>query len=381
MQRSGIRVMLEAAWDLEAEGHEVLHLGVGQPDFPAPAVAILAAKQALDDGMTNYIPNAGLPGLRQAIATMYSQTAPNRKHSVANILVTHGSMFSFSSAFMTVLNPGDEVLLPDPGFPNYNMAVELLHAKPVPYPLLPQNDWLPRVEDMEAKLTDKTKLLLLNSPSNPTGAVLQLPVLKRLLDFAKFHGLFVLSDEIYSDIVFHNNIPRAPSVLQVEGHDEESTMVVSGVAKNYSMTGFRVGWLHAHESLVTVATKLQEPFISCGVPFSQVAAQAVIEGPVQEYVAEMASAYKRRRDLAVSILKEHGLFEYSPEGAFYILVDCGQDSMVFCKKLLADRHVAVAPGSAFGLQSTNYVRISLASSDSVISRGVTALCEAIKQPS
>ena len=161
-------------------------------------------------------------------------------------------------------------------------------------------------------------------------------------------------------------------------HDPELTMIVSDVAKAYAMTGFRVGWLVAAPELIELGSKLQEPYLSCGVPFAQAAAEAVLRGP-QEGVAAMAAAYERRRDLAVEILRDFGIFEYAPQGAFYLLVHCGGDSLAFCDRLLEARRVAVAPGSAFGDGAREYVRVSLASDDDAIREGLTALCEFRKE--
>jgi aspartate/methionine/tyrosine aminotransferase len=233
--RSGIREVMDLAWALEAEGKKVLHLEVGQPDFAAPQHVIEATKGFLDEGHTKYIPNAGVPSLREAIASIYSNRAPNRAHSSENIMVTHGSMFAFSSAFMAALEPGDEVLLPDPGFPNYDMAALAINAVPVKYDLKASNDFFPDVSSLESLITPRTKMLMVNSPSNPTGQVYDQALMQELADFAERHGIFLMSDEIYSDMVF-DGMDYAPTMLQCD-FDPEMLLVVSGVAKNYAMTG------------------------------------------------------------------------------------------------------------------------------------------------
>eukprot|EP00935_MAST-01C_sp_MAST-1C-sp1_P002079 g2079.t1 len=376
--RSGIREVMDLAWALEAQGKEIIHLEVGQPDFAAPVHAIDAAKEALDSGHTKYIPNAGIQPLREAIAAIYRQRAPNRSHEADNILVTHGSMFAFSSAFIAALEPGDEVLLPDPGFPNYDMAALAINAVPVKYSLEVADNFLPDPSSLEALITPRTKMLMVNSPSNPTGQVYDLGLLQELADFAQRHGLFLLSDEIYSDMVF-DGMEFAPSMLECDT-DPEMLMVASGVAKNYAMTGFRVGWLHAAPDVIGVVSKLQEPFISCGVPFCQMAALEAIasaQSGRDSCQAEMKQAYETRRDLALGILGEHSLSSYSPAGAFYLLVDCGEASAPFARRLLEERLVAVAPGDTFGERSANHVRVAFANDDAAIEEGVRRLCEAI----
>ena len=377
LKRSGIRRVMEMVWKLEAQGKRVVSLCVGQPDFPAPALAIEAAQASLANGDTKYISNAGLPSLRDAVAAHYTERASSRSFAAENVLISHGSMFSFSSAFMALLEPGDEVLLPDPGFPNYAQVATLLGAKPVFYPLRLEDGWQPRVADIDALRTERTKLAVVCTPGNPTGAVLSASQLQGFADWSSERRIPVLSDEIYDRIAFDSGGAAAPTMLATK-HEPELTMIVSGVAKAYAMTGFRVGWLVAAPELIELGSKLQEPYLSCGVPFAQAAAEAVLRGP-QEGVAAMAAAYERRRDLAVEILRDFGIFEYAPQGAFYLLVHCGGDSLAFCDRLLEARRVAVAPGSAFGDGAREYVRVSLASDDDAIREGLTALCEFRKE--
>jgi aspartate aminotransferase/aminotransferase len=397
--RSGIRAVMDLAWKLEAEGVRVMHLEVGQPDFAAPAHAIEAAKTALDQGHTKYIPNAGITSFRQSVANMYNRRESTVNTSYENVMVTTGSMFAFSTALMAVLDPGDEVLIPDPGFPNYGacrnvdpphaccsvthrfteMSIRLMHAVPVRYSLSLEKNFIPDVSELEHLITDRTKLLMVNSPGNPTGAVFPLEKMQELADFARKHGLFLLSDEIYSDMVFGDDQEEwSPSILQTQ-HDEAQTITVSGVAKNYAMTGFRVGWLRASEEVVAVASKLQEPFVSCGVHFNQLAAQAVMDGD-QECVQYMREQYRGRRDAALRVFEENGLDGNvnQPGGAFYMMVDCEADSETFCRNLLRDKHVAVAPGSAFGDVGSSCVRVAFAQEKAVIEEGVQLLCDYIK---
>jgi len=264
------------------------------------------------------------------------------------------------------------VLLPDPGFPNYTQVARLLHASPRTYPLSARNGWLPDPADIAARITPRTKLILVCTPGNPTGAVCSLPLLQSLADLSRTRGVHLLSDEIYDRVLFDGS-HSAPSILQTE-HDLDLTIATSGVAKSFSMTGFRVGWLHASPALVGVATRMAEVYLSCGVPFAQAAAEAALRGP-QDAVAQMATAYRSRRDLALGILKRHGMYEYSPQGAFYLLVAVPGGGDAFADRLLSECGVAVAPGSTFGQASVGHVRVSLASSEQALEEGLTALCE------
>ena len=274
---SGIRVVMEAAARMEAHGARVTHLEVGQPDFAAPATAIAAAKRALDAGNTRYIANAGMRSLREAVAAHYAVRYPSVRHDAEQIVCTQGSMFAYASALLSTIEPDDEVLLPDPGYPNYAQTVAMLRGKPVYYPLHLADGWQPRLAELQALVTPKTKLLLLNSPSNPTGAVFPLPMLEQLWGFCKQHDLFCLADEVYADLVYDESSASAPSMLQCPGAAEDDRlMVVSGVSKSHAMTGFRTGWLRGSRELVAVVTKLQEPFISCCVPFAQVCTRVAI---------------------------------------------------------------------------------------------------------
>lgn len=364
--------MLEKAWAMRAAGRQVISLCVGEPDFHPPPHVVAAAQQALAHGQTKYITSAGLLSLRQAVAEQYNQRAPERDYGPQHVLVTHGSMFSFSSAFMSLLEPGDEVLLPDPGFPNYAQVARLLHAEPQFYPLSARDGWLPDPGDITARITPRTKLLVVCTPANPTGAVCSMSQLQALADVSRATGVHLLSDEIYDRVVF-DGLSHAPSILQTD-HDPDLTLAVSGVAKTHSMTGFRVGWLHAAPHVIEVASKMSEVFLSCGVPFAQAAAEAALRGP-QDDVARMAAMYALRRDLALDIVQQHDMYEYSPQGAFYLLVPVpSTNADTFAERLLDEDGVAVAPGSTFGRMSAAHVRISLASSMQDLEKGLQRLC-------
>ena len=371
MPRSGIRLIMDRSAGMQG----CLHLEVGQPDFPTPAHILDALERYARQGYTSYGPNAGVDALRDAAARYFE-----RKTGVAtarqNIICTIGAVGSCATAWIALCEAGDEVLLPDPAWPNYGMGAAALHAKVVHYSLHPENQFLPDFDELASLVTDRTKILLVCSPSNPIGAVYDEATMAQLMAFCREHDLYLLSDEIYSEICFD-----APHASALPHDTDERALIVSGVSKTYAMTGFRVGFTRASAAYVELATKLQEPMVSCGAPFAQMAAAAALDGP-QECVAEMAAAYKGRRDLAVEILRQHDLYRYTPGGAFYLLVDVaasGLDGQDFALKLLDEKKVAVAPGTTFGQLARNHVRISLAATEADIREGLERICALIRE--
>ena len=371
--RSGIREVMDLAWAAEKTG-EVIHLEVGQPDFDTPAHIIEATCRFANAGHTKYVPNAGVDPLRAA-AARYFERSTGVATGPEHILVTPGAVMSVASSFLALLEPGDEVLLPDPGWPNYHMAVSIVHGQPVFYNLRAENHFLPDLDEIESLISEKTKLMLLCTPSNPTGQVYDQTLMRELMGLAQRHDLWVLSDEIYGEIVFadqhHSALP----------HDEDGrTLIVSGMSKSFAMTGYRVGFTRANPDYIELAAKLQEPFVSCGTGFSQLASAEALDGP-QETVAQMREAYRRRRDIAIEVLRAHDLYRYTPGGAIYLMIDIAasdMDSHDFAVRLLEEKRVAVAPGKTFGKMCADHVRISIAAEDDHIRRGVTAICELVK---
>lgn len=371
--RSGIREVMDLAIAAEKEG-PVIHLEVGQPDFATPSHIVEATCRAVREGHTRYIPTAGIPPLREAIARSCERRT-GVATSASQILVTTGAMMSLATSFFVLLEPGDEVLVPDPGWPNYTTSVTLARGVPVPYSLRAPR-FLPDLGELESLVTPRTKILLVCSPSNPTGQVHDDALTEALVAFARRHDLWVVSDEIYSEIVFEN---QAPSVLKFD--TDGRSLVISGMSKTYAMTGYRVGFTRGPVDYINVGAKLQEPFVSCGTPFSQLASVAALDGP-QDCVAEMREAYRRRRDIALDVLRERGLYRYTPGGAFYVLVDisaAAMDSRDFAVRLLKEKRVAVAPGSTFGRLSAAAVRVSIASRDEDVKEGVKRICDFIEE--
>lgn len=372
--RSGIREIMDMAWAVEKQ-RPVIHLEVGQPDFATPEHIVEATCRYVQAGHTKYVPNAGVDPLRQA-AARYFQERSGVETTTENILVTPGAVMSIASAFFSLLEPGDEVLLPDPGWPNYNMAASLIHAQPVFYELRAENQFLPDLDQIDSLVSPRTKLLLLCTPSNPTGQVYDADTMAALMELARHRDLWVLSDEIYADITFGDGHISALS------HDTDGrALIVSGMSKSYAMTGYRVGFTRGPRDYIELAAKLQEPFVSCGTGFSQLASAEALDGP-QDCVTEMRDAYARRLQIALDILRDYDLYRYSPGGAIYLLIDIspsGLNSHEFATRLLRERGVAVAPGSTFGAMCADHVRISIAASEEHIHSGVTSICQMVRE--
>jgi aspartate aminotransferase len=371
MPVSRIREIMDLAW----EDPEAIHLEVGEPDFPTPSHIIEAAHEAARAGHTRYAPNAGLPELREALA---EKIAGRNGYGASQdqIVVTQGGIQALYLVLRALLEPGDEVLLPDPAWPNFRMIAHLLGARVLPYPLVAEGDFLPRPEDLERLVTPRTRAILVNSPSNPLGTVLPRELAQTLLEFARKHGLWFIADEVYDELVFDDTFVSVGSVA-----DPENRLVsVYSFSKVYAMTGWRVGYLVAPPDLATILTGMQEPIVSCVNTPTQMAALAALNGP-QQVVGEMRNAYKERRDELLEVLDLGDLPSSRPSGAFYVWTDisaAGMPSMDLARSLIETEHVAVAPGSAFGELGEGYVRLSLASSKEDLLEGASRLVEFVQ---
>jgi aspartate aminotransferase len=366
MPVSRIREVMELAWD----DAEAIHLEVGEPDFPTPEHVVEAAHQAARAGRTRYAPNAGLPDLREALADKVARR--NGYEAYPNqVVVTQGGIQALYLVLRALLEPGDEVLLPDPAWPNFRMIAHLLGARVLSYPLVAGGDFLPRLEDLERLVTPRTRAILVNSPSNPLGTVLPRDLLETLLAFARRRGLWFISDEVYDEVVFDDVFVSTGSVAD----PGDRLVSVYSFSKVYAMTGWRVGYLVAPPDMAKLLTGMQEPIISCVNTPAQMAALAAVTGP-QDIVRKMRDAYRARRDELLDILDRGGLPSSQPSGAFYVWADvseASQPSMDFARSLIEREHVAVAPGSAFGELGEGYVRLSLASSRENLLDGASRL--------
>ena len=367
--RSGIRRVFDEA----AKYPDCIRLEVGEPSFGTPAHIKEAAVNALAENFTKYTANAGIPELRSAIVDKL-RIRNGISVDSNDVVVTSGGVAACFTALAAMVNPGDEVLLADPSWPNYVQMTVLLGVKAVHYRLRLENDLIPTVEDIERCITPKTKVLIMNSPGNPTGAITPLPRLREILELAHRHNLWVISDEVYDEIWF-DTPPHSLQPLDTQ----ERVVSVFSFSKTYAMTGWRVGYLTGASEIVSHVLRAQEPTTSCVNSPAQRGAVAALLGD-QQCVADMRSAYASRARLVTKILDDHGVPYARPTGAFYTMVDISGDRMSdldFVSRMITERRVAVVPGSAFGPESGNVVRVSLASSESDLQNGVTRLASAV----
>ena len=349
-----------------------IQLQVGQPNFPTPQHIKDAGKRAIDEDKTFYTHTQGLLSLREKLAAKLERVN-GIKVTPDRIATAPGGVGAIAAVFAAVLEPGDEVLLPDPGWPNTRIMLSWTGTRGVFYPCPPENAFQPDLDALERLITPRTKLLLINSPNNPTGAVYPVATVERLIDVAQRHNLWLLSDECYDQILLDGTWTSPASLAP----DDPHIASVFTFSKTYAMTGWRMGYVAGSAALLDSVTKVLESNSSCVSTITQVAGEAALEGP-QDCVTEMNAAYRRRRDSVVRILRDAELFISEPKGAFYIMADVsptGLSSRDFAFRLLRERGVAVAPGTAFGEVAGGAVRISLASSDEDLREGVGRLAE------
>lgn len=369
LRPSGIRAVMALAAARENLGLPVIHMEVGQPDFNTPPHIIDDAFKAAKNQYIGYTPNAGTNTLRDSVAARASR---RNKVDVSkeNVCITSGGVMAIYLVMMALLEKGDEVLVPDPGWPNYISSIAMGGGIAKPYVLNPKKGYWPEIEDLQSKITSKTKAMIINFPGNPTGAVISNEKMSELITFAEQNNLYLISDEIYEDFIFEG---KHVSALSKSAFDK--VVLISGVSKTYSMTGWRIGWIIAAEKVISAAAQFIEPITSCPSSISQYAAEAAINGP-QESVNQMLKAYCRRTDIAMTILGKAGLVVSKPLGAFYMMLDIsktGQKSNDFVRSLLDDVGVAVAPGQTFGDSSVSSIRISTAISDEEVRKGATLI--------
>lgn len=354
---SGIRKMFELA----AKYDNVISLTVGEPVFDTPAFIKAAAIQALDENRTHYVSNAGILPLRKAVAEKYTRQL-NASYTEDNVMVTFGGMEAILLALISIVNPGDEVLIPDPGYPNYAGQIRLLGGVPVPVPIYEANQFCIKAEDIEAAITEKTKAMILNSPSNPLGAVIPYEEMKKIAAVVKRHDFFVISDEVYEALVYDD--ARHHSLAEFDDI-RENILIVNSTSKTYAMTGWRVGYVIGDQRIISNLPKLQEGIASCLPEFTQLAAaEAILRG--EDVIRDMHSKYKENRDLVLTELQTiPGLTCHTIAGTFYAFVNIkafGKSSEAFAEDLIHHAKVLTVPGSAFGAMGEGYIRIVFAGS-------------------
>src|SRR6187200_637899 len=363
MTRIGIESafeVLQKARALEAQGKNIVHLEIGQPDFPTPAHVKEAAKKALDEGWTGYGPTPGFPDFREAIAD-YISTSRGIKVSGQNVIVVPGGKPIMFFSMLAVVEPGDEVIYPNPGFPIYESVINFLGATPVPMPLVESRGFSFDLDLLESKLSSRTKMIVLNSPANPTGGVIPRADLARIAELVRNRDLLILSDEIYSRICYEE-VPS--SITQFDGMVEK-TIILDGFSKTYSMTGWRLGFGVMPLWLANAVNILMVNSNSCTASFTQRAGMAAMSGP-QDCVTAMVTEFKKRRDAIVKGMNEIPGFRCQlPSGAFYAFPNVsgtGIPSKELADILLNDAGVACLNGAGFGTHGEGYIRFSYANS-------------------
>ncbi|WP_027178271.1 pyridoxal phosphate-dependent aminotransferase [Maridesulfovibrio bastinii] len=356
------------AQELRAQGREIVSLAVGEPDFPTPKHVCEALKKAADEGFTRYTPVPGMPALRKAVAEYYGKFY-GVKAEAENTIISNGGKHSLYNLCMALVDPGDEVLIPAPYWVSYPPMVELADGKPVIVPTKASNGFLASVEDLEASSTPKTKVLILNTPSNPTGGHYPQAHLDEIAQWAKKRGIFIICDEVYDRLVYE---PATFSTLSTFWEkNPEDVAVVGALSKSFSMTGWRVGTTLAHADLVKSIVKIQGQSTSNINSMTQKAAIAAYEGP-WDLVDTMREAFQRRRDIAYDIITSWpGVKCSKPDGAFYLFPVLNAfydeetpDSASMCTKILEEAGIALVPGSAFG--DDRCIRFSYAVDDEIL---------------
>jgi aminotransferase len=339
---------------------DLVHLELGEPDFPLPAHVTEACIQALKDGFTKYTPNAGLEELREAISEKVKRENRFEADPKTEIMVTAGAMNALSMSILSTVNEGDEIVIPDPGYVSYVAQVLLAGGVPVSVPLLEKNDFRVTGEDLQKVVTKKTRMIILNSPSNPTGAVEHKEDLKEIAGLAIDKDLLLLSDEPYEQLVYPGN--QHYSIAALPGMHERTISIFS-FSKTYTMTGMRVGYMTGSQTLIRQMTKLQEHYVACVNTVAQKGAVAALRGP-QKCVQDMVTEYMRRRDVLIDGLNATGMIACrKPAGTFYAFPDIsrtGYDSKTLAKKILTEAKVVTVPGIAFGKNGEGHIRLCFA---------------------
>jgi len=369
--------VLARARALEAQGKEIIHLEIGEPDFETPKHIVEAGRKAIADGFTHYGPTAGLPQLRESIARNSGEVR-GINTDPTNVVVTPGAKPIMFYVLLALAEPGVEVIYPNPGFPIYESMIKFCGATPVPMQLLEEKDYHPDLAALPGLITDKTRLIIINSPENPCGSALTKEELETIAGIVKQHpDLYVMADEIYKDILYtgeHYSISSIPGM-------QERTIILDGFSKSYAMTGWRMGYGILPEELVPHIVKLAVNSVSCAASFTQMAAVAALEGPKDEVEAMIAEFGIRRRLIADGLRSIPGVNCPEPEGAFYAfpsIKGTGLTSAEFEDRAMNQAGVALLSGSAFGEFGEGYVRLSYANSQDNIKQAIDKLDKMVR---
>ncbi|MDD3642405.1 MAG: pyridoxal phosphate-dependent aminotransferase [Candidatus Krumholzibacteria bacterium] len=378
MSRLGTETAFEVlarAKAMEAKGREVIHLEIGEPDFDTPSNIREAAKKALDEGFTHYNPSAGLPKAREVFAEFITRDR-GLEVSPENIVITPGAKPILFFSILALVDEGDEVIYPNPGFPIYESVINFVGAKPVPIPLREEKNFSFDLDEMRSLVNDRTKLIIVNTPKNPTGGILTAGDMKGIAELAEKHDAWILSDEVYSKMVYdgkHVSIYDYPEV-------KDRTILLEGHSKTYAMTGWRLGYAAMPKDLAAEIAKLQTNSNSCTCSFTQMAGIEAITGP-QDESRKMMAEFKARRDLIVEGLNRiKGFRCLKPKGAFYVfpnITGTGRKSKELEEYLLEKAGVAGLSGTSFGKYGEGYLRFSYANSQENIRKALKKIEEVI----
>jgi aspartate aminotransferase len=375
LKAEGAYAVLARAQALEAQGQEIIHLEIGQPDFETYPHVALAGMRAIATGQTRYNPPAGIPALRKAIA----QDAGRRRgmaFTPEQVVIAPGTKPLLLLPMMALLEPGDEVIYPDPGFPSYEAAIGLAGALPVPVPLVEESGYDLDLAAFDTALSPRTRMVLLNSPSNPTGGIHTPKTLAHVAEAARMRDLWVLSDEIYARLVYEGDAPSIATLPGMAGR----TIIADGFSKTYAMTGWRLGFGLMPEALAAKLGLLLTHSVGCTATFTQFAGLEAVLGP-QDQVEAVVAEFRRRRDLIVAGLNAiPGVRCPLPRGAFYAFPNVqafGRSSAELADHLLEEAGVAVLPGTAFGRNGEGYLRLSYANSMENIERALARMSETL----
>jgi aspartate/methionine/tyrosine aminotransferase len=368
MSGEGALAVFARAREMEGQGRSIIHLELGEPDFHPAAPVRAALDRALDEGKDRYCPVPGVLALREALAS-YLQRTRKIKVSPENIVIAPGCKIALFLAMMALIEPGDEVLYPEPGFPGYSSITLGMGGVPVGFELAEHNQFQPDPDEISAKITSRTKAIITNSPGNPTGTVYTDAVQRRIAELAVKHDLWVLSDEIYARIVYGDSFV---SMLRYPGM-EERTLIIDGFSKSFAMTGWRLGYNVAPPSVTAALQMLAVNSYTCVAEFSQYAAIEALRDPTGATPRMVAEFAGRREQFVRDLNRVPGFRCLAPEGAFYAWVnieDTGLSAEEVCRVMLEDAGVAAIPGAAFGPSGKQFVRFSFASSNATLKEAV-----------
>jgi aspartate/methionine/tyrosine aminotransferase len=384
IRQSSTVALADCITTLKASGRIIIPLHVGDPDFATPPAVVDVAVKAMQAGLTHYGPSRGFRDLRLAVASKLARDSSDSSAGAmsydpeSEILVTHGGIHAYYLAMQAILNPGDEVLVPDPSWATHSNMVTQLRGSVVHVPATAENGFLPTIEDWKNALTPATSAIVINFPANPTGVYPTRDYLQQLQNFAGEHDLWVVSDEVYENLYYNGKPVSAGAFPEAK----ERTILVNSLSKTYAMTGWRVGYLAAPQQVIENALKAAQNSITCVAPFVQKAAAfALSDDGVHNDAAGMRSVYARRREKVMQIYKEYGetpIRVNPPQGAFYFFLDFRAlklSSQEICDRILDEAGVGLTPGSAFGKQGEGFARMTIAASDADVATGFRAILD------